>query len=160
MIAEHTFVTTFGQDEALAAASLLLSQMGFKVRTYEDRLVAKRGETKAANITRHRHLLQRIEMAFDRGRCTLAGSIMTPDQAKQVHRDMIKTALIALEGVLVHGLTNDEALQAWRDVDGRAGGRTDQPNGCGRIAKLVLIAFGVLLLLGCIIGMLSSAMEL
>lgn len=157
MIAEHTFVTTFEQDEALAAASHILSQMGFSVRTYEDRLVAKRGQKRATDIKRERHRPQRLEMVFDRGRCTLAASIMHPGQTKPVHRDMMKTALTTLEGVLVHGQTNDEALLPWQDIDNRAGTRTVDRSGPGRIVMYVVIGFFGLLLLGCIIGMLAEA---
>ena len=152
MIAEHEFVTTFEQEEALAAASHILSRMGFFVRTYEARLVAKRGEDKPAKAKRERELPQRVEMTFDRGRCTLAASITLAAKAKPVHRDMVKTALNTLERVLVHGQTDDEAIEDWRLVDRKASAKTAPQ----RVLLWVLLGFLGLLLIGCIVGMLVS----
>ena len=159
MIAEHEFVTTFEQEEALAAAVNILRQMGFKVRTYESRIVAKRGVDKPTQAKHESQLPRSIEMTFDRGRCNLAASVMLQTKTKPLHRDMVKTALTTLERVLVHGQTDEEALEDWRRVESRAKARTAQHGGARRVVLWVLIGFLCLLLLGCVIGMLMSVLD-
>ena len=157
MIAEHEFVTTFEQDEALAAAAHILTKMGFAVTTYDAKIVAKRGVDKPPKAVRERQLPQSVEMTFDRGRCHLAASIMLTGKPKSLHSDMITTVLSTIERVLVHGQSDEEALEAWRYVDTRAGVRTVQHSGCRRITFWVLVGFLCLLLLGCVIGIIASA---
>ncbi len=159
MIAEHEFVTTFEEEEAQAAATHILRQMGFRVQTDGAKLVAKRGVDKPSKAKREGELPRSVEMTFDRGRCTLAASVAEQGKPKPIHREMVKTALSTIERVLVHGQDDEEALEPWRHVESRAKARTPQHGGVRRVIFWVLVGFLALMLLGCVIGMLAAAFE-
>lgn len=159
MIAEHEFVTTFEEDEALAAATHILQRMGFTVRVRGSRLNAKRGVAKPQQAKRERHLPQSVEMSFDRGRCHLAASIQFASKPKPLYRDLITTMLTTIERVLVHGMTDEEALEAWHHIDARANVRAAQHSSAGRVVLWILVGFLCLLLMGCLIGIFVSAMN-
>ena len=156
MIAEHEFVTTFEQPEAMAAAASILARMGFRIQTQEpSRLTAKRGKAKPATAKHERQLPQRIELSYDRGRCILAASITPAGKPLPLHRDMVTTALTTIERILVHGMAEDEALEAWRYIDDKANKKINKP-GCRRLGLVALITVLSLVAIMALIALFAS----
>jgi hypothetical protein len=103
MLAEHTFVTTLTDAEALDRGQRFLEALDFEIESrLVQQLTARRGKSRA-HRGRIDQLPQRVKLDFDRGRVVLAASIEIHGKSKQLHQDLLLAIARALEANLVRG---------------------------------------------------------
>ncbi len=117
MIVEHAFITTMEQDEALSAAWSVLEALHFR---RDDgpagTLVARRGKRKP-NARRVLHSPQTVRVEYDRGRVTVAASILEYRKVKSDHRWLMLEILDALQTRLAHDRTGSVRTAGVADVE-------------------------------------------
>lgn len=153
MVVEHTFVTTLERDDALAHAHALLERLGF-LRGGAGEWT--RGADKPAAFLPPAAQPQALRLDYDRGRVTLAASLLDAGQPTPAGRELLLALASALEQVLCQGAAParfvDGILSVERQGRAEAEARRRRRN---RILGLVLVGPFILALL--IIAIASAA---
>ena len=114
MLAEHTFITTREQSDAIQTAQAYLHALGYR------RAVVERGPDAAVAVTMTRgrpkpntsnmaELPQRVTIHFDRGRVMVAAAIHERGKVMPLHRELVLAVASSIEQVLAHDVPFDEA---------------------------------------------------
>lgn len=171
MIVEHEFVTTQGQETALAAAAAFLGAGGFmrehgasaSDQTQSPMLDLRRGKKNAARARSVSELPQRLILQFDRGRITIAASIVanhvwggrsrwhvgldlatageTP-QKMRMHQRLLLGIVQGLEKLLAENQSDESARVEWLAAEVeimQAARKRRKQNIIGGIAVLVFV---------------------
>lgn len=143
MVVEHSFVTTLPQDQAMSAAANFLSDRGFistKQSAFSmapqtsawETIEMRRGVASARRAKSVSELPHTIRIDFDRGRMTLAMSIVAnhawggigfllstpagePGNPKRMklHQQLLTSIALGLERLLAGGLPPQQAAEDW-----------------------------------------------
>ena len=119
MLAEHSFVTTLPDTEALDRTQRLLTALDFEVESRaEQQIAARRGKWRPHRGPIDR-LPPRVRMDLDRGRVVVAVSMELPGKPAQIHEEFLVAIARAFEANLNGGASFSEAFVELSDVHRR-----------------------------------------
>jgi hypothetical protein len=176
MLIEHTFVTTLEAPQAFSLACSFLNGIGFRISNLPASL--DQPLPQSLEMTRGngphcdpRRALQSVHLAFDRGRITIAASILParrgsfglnssslsgiepPASSKlaRPHAQLMVALAEALEALLSRGQSPQEASRSWLALE-EAEIRKAQRARHSSMIKGIMISFAAFLLILCLIG--------
>ncbi len=122
MLVEHTFVTTYDGDVTIQMAADFLETLGFRIESASPQeLRASRGR-KRPTTRKVTKLPQAIHLTYDRGRVTVAASIMPRNNKERpIHAELMTALVRSLEQLLASQLPGAQCEAIWLDVETRAG---------------------------------------
>ena len=142
MLAEHIFITTLPDAEALDRAQRFLQALDFEVESRQaQQLTARRGRARPHRGPIDR-LPQRVKMDLDRGRVVVAVSMEPTGRPTELHEDLLLAIARAIEANINAGASVSEAFVKLSDVQRRITADSRRR----RDGKLILYGTLVLLL--------------
>jgi len=158
LIVEHEFVTTRTAAEALDLARAAAASLGFAVDNAGDaRFTARRGKSKVSQARSAAELPQRLDVAYDRGRVSLA---VFADQRKprpERHQREMQLAIAgAVERHVTAGEPDARALAEFGALEQACAGVARRARVQARVAVGVLLAFlTMIVVLGIVLAALA-----
>jgi hypothetical protein len=126
MVVEHTFITTMEASDALRQAADFLGQRGF-VASRQDAfsmdagnwtsLEVRRGKPDPRNARRLLDFPQMVRLEFDRGRVSVAVSIMDMRNRSKASQALLVAIANSLEALLERRVAPEQAGARWDAVE-------------------------------------------
>jgi len=163
MVIEHTFITTLEPKKVFEQIHSLLHSTGFLIGTGSlDQLnTGKASMEMTRGLGRNadpKRCYQRVQVEFDRGRVTVAASIMPAQRGSfglvassynaiepkptsvwgKPYADLMIALAQALENLLAKGQSPAEATQNWLQLEDQLSGRAENIRHKRRIAAVVM----------------------
>ena len=117
MLVEHTFVTTLDMGEAMGLAHGFLRRLGFRLKSVTPNAIQGVRGRKRPTSRKVKLLPQSVDLTYDRGRVTVAATIMPRGRkGRPIYGDLMTSLARGLEMLLVDRAPEDQAGAEWARI--------------------------------------------
>ena len=176
MIAEHIFVTTLKPAEAFDLSTQFLGHFGFvpgAITTDSDpkqqNLSFSRGAARPRKTDPLNKWRPRVMIQYDRGRITVAASIMSPVSGRwtteseaipKTYRDLAEKFLFqittSLDNLLAHNGSPDKALADLTEFEQKIGGEYSQRSKRRTITMVIVVGVFILAMIIMVVALVAN----